>query len=239
MRRRLQDVGLRTYRPYRGSVLTERNKQSRLDWARQHLNWRLRNWNQVVFTDESIIKIAVPDNRLRVVRQRGERYNANCIAEYDRWGRTQVHVWAGITHDHIIGPIVLRPGGLTARRYIDDILTPHALPYLRQNRNLIFQQDNAPAHTARATRVFFNAQGIRLLPHPAQSPDLNPIEHYWDRLKTLIRDETPQPANRDQLIRAVHRSAALIPQHYINTLISSMYRRCQAVLNANGGHTEY
>ena len=41
---------------------------------------------------------------------------------------------------------------------------------------LIFQQDLAPAHTAKSIKTWFNDRGITVLDWPANSPDLNPIE---------------------------------------------------------------
>ena len=43
--------------------------------------------------------------------------------------------------------------------------------------DLIFQQDMAPAHTAKTTKTWFNDHGITVLDWPANSPDLNPIEN--------------------------------------------------------------
>ncbi len=43
--------------------------------------------------------------------------------------------------------------------------------------DFIFQQDLAPAHTAKGTKSWFNDHGFTVLDWPANSPDLNPIEH--------------------------------------------------------------
>ncbi len=43
--------------------------------------------------------------------------------------------------------------------------------------DLIFQQDLAPAHTAKCTKSWFNDYGVTVRDWPANSPDLNPIEH--------------------------------------------------------------
>ena len=43
----------------------------------------------------------------------------------------------------------------------------------------IFQQDNAAIHNASITKKYLLEQKLRLLDHPACSPDLNPIENLW------------------------------------------------------------
>ena len=62
--------------------------------------------------------------------------------------------WAGISSNSRTA-IVVVPGKLTSRRYIDKILRPHVVPYLRQmGQSAIFQDDNARPHRARIVDDF-------------------------------------------------------------------------------------
>ena len=53
VRRRLRCARLRSRRPYVGVPLTVGHKHARLNWATAHRRWTRRQWNEVVFTDES------------------------------------------------------------------------------------------------------------------------------------------------------------------------------------------
>ncbi|KAK7099840.1 hypothetical protein V1264_022888 [Littorina saxatilis] len=71
------------------------------------------------------------------------------------------------------------------------------------------------------------------------SPDLNPIEHFWDQLQRKLNNaqdqELPQNCVRPLIINAWYNN----PRDATNRLIHCMRRRCQAVINVHGGHTPY
>ena len=165
--------------------------------------------------------------------------------ETDPWGGPSIMVWGGIGLNSKLGPVVfqnLGPGrgnGVTAARYRDQVLTPHVVPHFNRHPNKTFQQDNALAHTARITRDYLQQNNITVMDWPALSPDLNPIEHLWDHIQLMLNRQQPRPTTAAELSVAYQRVWASILMTFINCLINSMYRRCMAVINANGGHTRY
>ena len=87
-------------------------------------------------------------------------------------------IWAGISLNGRTALVVV-PGNLNDRRYIDEILRPHVVSYLRQmGQNAIFQDENARPHRARIVD-FLQLNGVQRLERPPMSPDLSYIEHLW------------------------------------------------------------
>ena len=69
--------------------------------------------------------------------------------------------------------------------------------------------------------------------------DLNLIEHACDILQCGISARPVLPRTLQELKYALVAEWRLIPQNRIQTLITSMRRRCRAVINARGRHTHY
>ena len=64
------------------------------------------------------------------------------------------------------------------------------LPTLWQQfgeRPFLFQDDNSPVHKERSIQKWFVETVVEELNWPAQSPDLNPIEHLWDEFEHRLR----------------------------------------------------
>ena len=239
IRNRLRANNLRCRRPYRGTVLTRRHRNNRLRWAQNRATWNQRRWNRVLFSDESRFNVSLADGRARIWRRPRERFADCCVMERDPYGAGSVMIWGGICGNQKTRLLVIR-NNLTARRYIDDVLTPEVIPYLaRHGPGLTFQQDNATPHTARITQNFLNVNGVNVLPWPAKSPDLNPIEHLWDELGRRVRQRANPPQNVPQLERALVAEWRRLPMRSIRRLTQSMTRRCHAVIRARGSHTRY
>ena len=74
-----------------------------------------------------------------------------------------------------------------AQGYINQNLQPEAVPFLQRHGPAILMHDNAWPHVARICRQFLNRNNVNVLPWPAVSPDMNPVEQIWDYLGRKVR----------------------------------------------------
>jgi transposase len=103
----------------------------------------------------------------------------------------------------------------------------------------MFMHDGAPCHRAGIAKGFFEEEGITLMDWPACSPDLNPIENIWSRLKRAINNRETIPKNKEELIQAIQEEWEHIGVEHFNDMIASMPDRMEACIAANGGHTKW
>ena len=112
---------------------------------------------------------------------------------------------------------------------------------------LVFMQDNAPIHSARKTKAWFEEMGIEVMEWPPYSPDLNPIENLWALLKKeayrIYPDLNSLEGKGDEaetkLFGILQEAWSNIREEVIEGLIGSMPRRCAAIVKAEGWHTKY
>jgi len=232
-RLRAQDAPIRARRPNTGGILTIRHRQARLQWARRHRHWRRREWDTVLFTDESRFNLSFADGRQRVYRRRGERFAPVCV----RFGGGGVMVWGGIMGEQNTRVVVIR-GNMNDRRYIDEVLDAEATPFMQMNAPLIFQQDNARQHVESITRDRLAAVDINVMQWPAMFPDMNPIEHIWDKLGRRVRRQLDLQ-NIYLLADALIMEWNNMPQRLIQRYVNSMRRHVDTLIRARGGHNRY
>lgn len=133
--------------------------------------------SRLVFIDETgaSTKMARRYGRCR----RGERLDA--ALPYGHWKTTTF--LGGLTSRGFIAPYVLDGAmdGLTFRAWIEQMLAP------KLESGDIVIMDNLPAHKVQGVRQAIEAKGAELRYLPPYSPDLNPIEQAFAKLKALLR----------------------------------------------------
>jgi len=146
-----------------------------------------------------------------------------------------------------VGAMSRIKGRMNAQQYID-ILT-HCLlltldncaehPDMPPRTELMFQRDNDPKHRSRLASVWFEDEGIKVMQRPAQSPDLNPIEHLWVHLKRKLSTYSEAPGGVFELWQRVRGEWKDITAETCQSLIEGMPRRVEAVIRVEGDQTKY
>ncbi|GFW52095.1 integrase catalytic domain-containing protein [Trichonephila clavipes] len=143
-------------------------------------------------------------------------------------------VWGGISIGGRTDLHIIRNGTLTGRRYADEILRPHVIPYPGAiGDSFVFQDDNARPHRAHLVENMLEAETIQRMELPACSPDLNPIEHVWDMLRRRIAARPRPPATVRDLEIALLEEWNSIPQSLIDNFIASVANRKKRNIKAS------
>lgn len=132
---------------------------------------------RLVFIDETWASTNMA--RLRGRAPKGERLRAGI--PHGHW-RTTTFV-AGLRLTGMVAPMVLDGpiNGHAFQAYVDQILVPELRP------GDIVIMDNLGSHKGRGVRAAIEAVGAMLLYLPPYSPDFNPIENAFSKLKALLR----------------------------------------------------
>ncbi len=128
---------------------------------------------------------------------------------------------------------------MTSQGYIEHIL-PILDEFFEQNPEKMLVEDNATPHAASDSIKAKNSRTWIQISWPPNSPDLNPIENIWRRIKQKIYNGShPRPKNIAQLRAVVARAWMEITDAERISAIQSMPWRIHECLERDGGHTHW
>ena len=150
-------------------------------------------------------------------------------------------MWGCMTWDGV-GMACKIDGKMDANLYVqilEDELQQTLVDYGFTPEDIIFQQNNDPKHTSRKAKEWLREHGFEVMVWPAQSPDLNPIEHLWFLLKRRLLGYPEPPKGILELQERIQEEWYNIEVEECQRLIESMSRRVQEVTKAQGEYTSY
>lgn len=186
--------------------------RARRDWRQQQAGW---DPAKLIFLDESGAKTNM--TRLCGRAPKGERVVAS--TPHGRWQTTTM--MAALRLDGRTACMTLEGATDTEsfRAYVEVVLLPTLEP------GDVVVMDNLSPHKSDPTLALIAQAGAQVLFLPAYSPDLNPIEKMWSKIKALLR--TAEARTPTELIKAIGQALAKVtPQDALGWFASCGYSFC-------------
>lgn len=241
IRRFLADMGLNGRIRRTKPLLSIAHVRRRRVWAKDHLEALPEYWHSCFYSDECTFKLHGSDGLLYCRRTPGEEFLRRNIKLSVKGSAGKVNVSGFITYNGI-GSLFRINGNMNGDDY-RSILQQGLLHYLDQegidHTDILWVQDNDSKHVAKLTKRWFAEENIECMGWPAQSPDMNIIEHVWHHLKVRIQARNPPPRNAEQLWSVLQEEWFAIDLEFIRKLYHSIPDRIEALYRAKGWWTKY
>ncbi|KAG2190355.1 hypothetical protein INT46_010295 [Mucor plumbeus] len=238
----LKRMGFKPRRKIKTNFISKKNKPL-FGWHGPKTTIILRR--QWVFSDKTRINLWGSDGNPYYWSDGGDILQPYQTEPHVEGDGGSVFFWGCITANDPGYSITVMDGSVDSTVYVDILQTSllDTLEYYDMNRNVIrFQQDNATPHTSEITQDCFSANGFifeTIRDWPAQSPDLNPIEHVWYQLKRRLNTYPTRPTTKEELEARITSEWYKFTKNDCLKYIDSMPARIKAVIRSGGGPTRF
>lgn len=230
-------AGVKTTKP----LLSKKNISARYEFAKRHINWTINDWESIIWSDETKINRFNSDGRTWCWCKSVNEVETRTVKQNVKHGGGSIMIWGCLTI-HGPGSLKIIDGLMVKEKYLD-ILENELINtidnYKIDENKAIFMQDNDPKHTAKIIKSWLSSQPFKTLIWPAQSPDLNPIEHLWAWVKSRLNNYDTAPTGILDLQYRVKEVWQTFGVDECRKLIHSMPDRINELYRNKGRWTSY
>jgi hypothetical protein len=140
--------------------LIVQQQKNRLEFAKNHIHWTLKDWRRIAFTDEMGMQTDSNQERVYVWRYPEEEFHKDCIKGIVLSGFQKVKIWGAMRYGKL-SKLVCMPEGKTegkmmTQKYLDLIMDEEMFDFwlegMEEVGNLLMMEDDAPYHKGVASK---------------------------------------------------------------------------------------
>ncbi len=245
----LRAHGISHWLALRRSKLTSEVALLRLKWAKKHKNWTVNQWDNVIWSNEASVTRRSGKTSEWVFEISKQKWNRDKVMEISSGKFFSIMIWEAFWDSERSNLYLLdrdfefKKHDYSAVFYIQ--ILNHNLADIWESE-LVFMQNNASIHRVRKSKLWFQKMSIEVMKWSSYSLDLNLIENLWVLLKkvykvypNLNKLKNKGEEAKTQLFQILQKVWGNIRKKVIERLISSMSRRCEALIIAKSWYTKY
>ena len=241
----LKRRGFKARRKVKTNFVRKDNQKKRFEWAKRHRHLTAVDWRKWGFSDETRVNMWGSDGKSFYWTDRPTELMPHQTEAHVQGDGGGVVFWGMITAEGPSYGNTITKGSVDSEVYAE-ILESSLLDTMKyyglDKKTFRFQQDNAKPHTSDSTKKWFRQHGFSVetvLDWPAQSPDLNPIEHVWHQLKRRLNKYPTRATTVFELEERIEAEWYKFTKKDCLKYIDSMPRRIKAVIRSKGGPTRF
>ena len=228
--------GFKSYISKRNPLLTKAMSKKRLSWCHKYKNKDNKFWQNVAFSDETMISILDTSLMQRCRRFPWSSPYENKFIRPTVKYPLSVMIWGCFSKNY--RPSLHVVNGIMNSAKYEEVLNSKIKGKFNQDKTLIFQDDSASCHRSARINQYKNNNGILSLDWPENSQNLNPIENLWQILKRKVGRFNIK--NKADLIKKINKIwEEHISDDLITNLIDSMPKRIDKCIKNKGYATKY
>jgi hypothetical protein len=220
----------------------------RLAFAEEGITWDRDRVQRQMFSDEVWAMGGAHTESWVTVKEDGsDRYWPENLQH--KYSKAPAWMFHGTIINGKKGPAVFWEkewGSVNSERY-DEYILSNIQAFLADHplEGYLWMHDGAGPHRSLETKFNLFRRRIPNIRFPPYSPDLNLIEHVWNWMKNWIQEHywkaryRPDRISFEELRTIIWEAWNAVPDDYIQSLYNSWWKRCQAIIDANGGPTKY
>lgn len=188
-------------------------------------------WKSVIFSDKKKFNLDGPDG----FKYYWHHINIKELSYSTRvMGGGGIMVWIGFCDDKKLSIQIIN-NKMNSLEYCS-MLNRSLKCFVDENNNkdYIFQQDNAPCHRAKNTKLWLESNRIYNMSWPALSPDLNLVENIWSDMSKVIYGHGKQCNSLQELNTAILIAWASMPDVKLSNYINGMQKRMLELILKKG-----